>query len=334
VLGGGPFASGNSVPTGSGRLELARWLTRPENPLTARVMVNRIWRYHFGEGLVRTPNDFGIRGRPPTHPELLDHLATTFVKSGWSIKAMHRLIMASAVYQQQSRSTVTTGAPKAAGAAATDDCPVAPSALASRSSTDGVAEGDADDLSPFPRRRLGAEETRDAILKVCGMLDPSPGLGHPFPAPTSWGFTQHGPFNAVYEHGRRSVYLMTQRIRRHPFLALFDGADPNASTAERRTTTVPTQALFFLNDPFVHANSRQLADHTRAAVADESRQVVTVYRSVLGRDPDATERSEGAEFLAAYRSGATAAGKGDASAEALAALVRVLAGSNEFLTVD
>ena len=86
--------------------------------------------------------------------------------------------------------------------------------------------------------------------------------------------------------GRRSVYLMTQRIRRHPFLALFDGADPNASTAERRTTTVPTQALFFLNDPFVHANSRQLADRTLAAVADEPRQVVVVYRSVLGRDPD------------------------------------------------
>ena len=334
VLGGGPFASGNGAPTGSGRLELARWLTRPENPLTARVMVNRIWRYHFGEGLVRTPNDFGIRGRPPTHPELLDHLATSFVKSGWSIKAMHRLIMASAVYQQQSRSTAALGAPKAAGTTATDDCPVATSIPSSRSPTDGVAEGGGDDLSPFSRRRLGAEETRDAVLKVCGTLDPSPGLGHPFPAPTSWGFTQHGPFNAIYEHGRRSVYLMTQRIRRHPFLALFDGADPNASTAERRTTTVPTQALFFLNDPFVHANSRQLADRTLAAVADEPRQVVVVYRSVLGRDPDGTERNEGAEFLAAYRSGTTAAGKGDATAEALAALVRVLAGSNEFLTVD
>ncbi len=334
VLGGGAFASGDGAPMGSGRLELARWLTRPENPLTARVMVNRIWRYHFGEGLVRTPNDFGIRGRPPTHPELLDHLATAFVKSGWSIKAMHRLIMASAVYQQQSRSTAAVGAPKATGTPAADDCPVAPSTSSSRSPTDGVAEGGGDDLSPFPRRRLGAEETRDAILKACGTLDLSPGLGHPFPAPTSWGFTQHGPFNAVYEHGRRSVYLMTQRIRRHPFLALFDGADPNASTAERRTTTVPTQALFFLNDPFVHANSRQLADRTLAAVADEPRHVVAVYRSVLGRDPDATERSEGAEFLAAYRAGTIAAGKGDASAEALAALVRVLAGSNEFLTVD
>lgn len=334
VLGGGPFASSNRAPAGSGRLELARWLTRPENPLTARVMINRIWRYHFGEGLVRTPNDFGIRGRPPTHPELLDHLATSFVKSGWSIKAMHRLIMASAVYQQQSRSTVALGAPKTAGATATDDCPVATSIPSSRSPTDGVTEGGGDDLSPFPRRRLGAEETRDAVLQACGTLDPSPGLGHPFPAPTSWGFTQHGPFNAVYEHGRRSVYLMTQRIRRHPFLALFDGADPNASTAERRTTTVPTQALFFLNDPFVHTNSRLLAERTLAAVADETRQVVAIYRSVLGRDPDGTERSEGAEFLAAYRSGTTAAGKGDATAAALAALVRVLAGSNEFLTVD
>ena len=89
--------------SGSGRLELAQWLTRPDNPLTARVMVNRIWQYHFGRGLVKTPNDFGVRGMPPTHPELLDHLATEFVRSGWSIKAMHRLIMLSATYQQASK---------------------------------------------------------------------------------------------------------------------------------------------------------------------------------------------------------------------------------------
>src|SRR5262249_48371397 len=96
-LGGGPLEESG---TASGRFELAEWLTRPENSLTARVMVNRIWQYHFGRGLVKTPNDFGIRGLPPTHPELLDHLATLFIRSGWSVKAMHRLIMLSATYQQ------------------------------------------------------------------------------------------------------------------------------------------------------------------------------------------------------------------------------------------
>ncbi|HQZ64855.1 MAG TPA: PSD1 and planctomycete cytochrome C domain-containing protein, partial [Planctomycetaceae bacterium] len=202
---------------GSGRLELANWLTRPENPLTARVMVNRIWQYHFGRGLVKTPNDFGVRGLPPTHPDLLDHLATQFIQSGWSIKTMHRAIMLSATYQQ-SAGTETSG----------------------------------DDLyTHFARRRLSAEEIRDTILMVTRELDPEPGQGHPFPSPISWGFSQHGPFNAVYDHNKRSVYLMTQRLKRHPFLALFDGPDTNASTPDRLGTTVPTQALYFLNDPFV-----------------------------------------------------------------------------------
>src|SRR5205085_8936754 len=113
------------------------------------------------------------------------------------------------------------------------------------------------DFSSFLRRRLGAEETRDSILLVSGELDPTPGRGHPFRSPTTWGYTQHAPFNGIYDHSQRSVYLMTQRISRHPFLALFDGADPNASTAERRTTTVPTQALYFLNDPFIHAKAEK-----------------------------------------------------------------------------
>jgi hypothetical protein len=298
-------------------------------------MVNRIWEYHFGQGLVKTPNDFGTRGQPPTHPELLDHLAREFVRSGWSIKALHRLIMASAVYQQQSRWSVASepvvGGQSSANSAA-EDCPVIPGTTrVGRLITDSL---NADHFSPFPRRRLGAEETRDAILAVSGALDPTPGQGHPFPAPTGWGFTQHGPFNAVYDHDRRSVYLMTQRIRRHPFLALFDGADPNASTAERRTTTVPTQALFFLNDPFVHANSDRFADSVLAAGTDDPQRIRAAYRFAFGRDPSATELAEGADFLAAYRTELAASKTGDVERPAWAAFARVLIGSNEFLTVD
>ncbi len=300
---------GNPLPKeslGSGRLELAEWLTRPENPLTARVMVNRIWQYHFGRGIVKTPNDFGVRGLPPTHPDLLDHLATQFIRGGWSIKSMHRLIMLSATYQQAS-----------------------------------ARDASHDPLMPmndlyvgFPRRRLSAEEIRDAILTVSGELDPTPGREHPFPPPMRWGYTQHGPFNAVYDHNRRSVYLMTQRLKRHPFLALFDGPDPNASTADRLGTTVPTQALFFLNDPFVHDKADRWATRLSATVAEESQRIDQAWRSACGRSPTNAERTEAVEFLTTYRAELAAAKSEPIEQRALAAYLRTLIGSNEFLHVD
>jgi len=322
ILGGGPLPDGTA---GSGRLELAEWLVGPARALTARVMVNRLWQYHFGQGLVRTPNDFGARGLRPEQPELLDYLASHFIRSGWSVKSMHRLIMASAAYRQASARTLAAEAAAVAG----DTIPV--TAPPSPAATDGSTGGT---ISTFARRRLGAEETRDAILLASGTLDSSPGQGHAFPSPVSWGFTQHGPFSAVYEHHRRSVYLMTQRIKRHPFLALFDGPDPNASTAERRTTTVPTQALYFLNDPFVHASSEAFADRMLASASDEAGQIVASYRFALGRNPGPPEQASAAAFLAAYRSELAAAGLDHGPRPALAAFARVLFGSNEFLTVD
>lgn len=328
ALGGGPLPS---MTAGSGRLELAEWLTSPANPLTARVMVNRIWEYHFGQGLVRTPNDFGTRGLRPTHPELLDYLATAFVRSGWSIKSLHRMILASATYRQQSR--FSPGREPAGNSSPAEECPVLP--VGNVRSSGRVATVSGSDLaSPFSRRRLGAEETRDAILFASGELDPSPGTSHPFPAPTDWGYTQHGPYSAVYDHARRSVYLMTQRIKRHPFLALFDGADPNSSTPDRRVTTVPTQALYFLNDPFVHASSQALAGRIASAGGTEEDHIRGVYRRVLGRDPTPGERSDAAAFLGAYRAEFKASGETAPGDPALSALVRVLFGSNEFLTVD
>ena len=306
ALGGGPLGADVN---GSGRLELAQWLIRRENPLTARVMVNRIWQYHFGRGLVKTPNDFGVRGLPPSHPDLLDHLAARFIESGWSIKAMHRLVVSSATYQQSSAGDTTQG--DAAGG------------------TSG-----ADSFTPFARRRLGAEEIRDAILAKSGALDRTLARGHPFPSPVGWRFTQHAPFNAVYDHDKRSIYLMTQRIKRHPFLALFDGADPNASTAVRQTTTVPTQALFFLNDPFVHAKAETYATRLQAARPDEPGRIELAWRDVLGRSPTAAERQEALSFLKEYRDGLAALKLDHCDLRALAAYVRTLFGSNEFVYVD
>jgi len=297
ALGGGPLSA---EAEGSGRLELAQWLTRPDNPLTARVMANRIWQYHFGRGLVKTPNDFGLRGLPPTHPELLDHLAAQFVRSDWSVKAMHRLVMFSSTYQ-----------------------------LAS------LAEATPIDLyASFQRRKLSAEEIRDSILAVSGELDSMPAKEHPFPTPISWGFTQHGPFSAVYDHNRRSVYLMTQRLKRHPFLALFDGADPNATTAQRLGTTVPTQALYFLNDPFVHAKSEQWATRLMEATTVPIERIELAYLRTFGRIPTEIERAEAIDFLAAYRAELVTMERKDVETLSLAAYLRTLIGSNEFLHVD
>ena len=300
---------GTTLPVetpGSGRLELAQWLADSSNPLTARVMANRIWLYHFGRGLVKTPNDFGLRGQPPTHPELLDHLATEFMHKGWSIKAIHREIMRSATYQQSSQTDQTR--------------------------SNGVELGAVEKLyAAFPERRLSAEEIRDAILAVSGELDRSVTREHPFPSPLTWGFSQHGPFLAVYGHNKRSLYLMTQRLKRHPFLALFDGADPNASTPQRQTTTVPTQALFFLNDPMIHATSGKWATRLFSLGSHEQARLDLAWRQGLGRPPSAAELAEAVEFLNAYRLELAAEPvKESAEIRALAAYLRSLLASNEF----
>lgn len=284
---------GTEIPpdVGSGRRELGDWISR--HPLTARVMVNRIWQWHFGQGLVRSPNDFGARGETPTHPELLDFLAARFVQSGYSIKQMHRLIIQTAAYQRASATPATTDP-------------------ANRW------------LAHFSRRRLTAEELRDSVLLASGRLDLAPGTTHPFPPESTWKFSQHRPFNAVYETDKRSAFLMVQRQRRHPYLALFDGADPNSSTPARETSTVPTQALFFLNDPVFHAQAAAVAEKFVSLPDDETR-IADAWRLILQRKPTDDEITRARDFLAAYP------GK---PAEKWAAQVRVLMASNEFLHID
>ena len=319
---GEPTQPGDSVPRGfirvlgqpelpegtrgSGRLELANWLTRPDHPLTARVMVNRIWQYHFGRGLVSTPNDFGVRGQAPSHPELLDYLATEFRNSGWSVKSMHRLLLLSATWQQSSL----------------DDGSGSPS------------PAEENRFRGFARRRLSAEEIRDAILAVAGELDRTPGESHPFPSPVSWGYSQHGPFSAVYDTNRRSVYLMTQRLKRHPFLALFDGADPNSSTALRAGTTVPTQALFFLNDPLIHTAAKNWADRLHQTSLSLPEQIQLAWSTALNREPDAQELQDALAFLTEYNAQTGQTATKDQQLAAFSALLRTLIGSNEFLHVD
>lgn len=305
VLGGGPIPA---ECKGSGRLELAQWLTDPNNPLTARVMVNRIWQHHFGRGLVATPNDFGKRGSLPTHPELLDYLALRFQREGWSVKAMHRLIMLSRTYQ-------LAGAPPA-----------------------GSAEKDPNNeyLSRFPRRRLEAEEIRDSLLVFSGALERGAPGPHPFPPPSSWNFTQHKPFTAVYDGNHRSVYLMTQRIQKHPYLALFDGPDPNLSTPVRSATTTPLQALFLMNSEFVHSHMDRFAGRLLELEPDLKRRLDRAHRIVLARPAAPAELQKATEYLEEAVQKLAAAGVPQSSRPqaALASYLRALVSSNEFLFVD
>lgn len=287
VFGGEAVASDG----GSGRRQLADWVAG--HPLTARVIVNRIWGWHFGRGLVRSLNDFGARGETPTHPELLEWLSARFVESGYSVKELHRMIVLTEAYRRAS-------------------------------ATPHTADPDNRWLAHFMRRRLTAEELRDSLLAASGLLDLTPGQAHPFPEEKTWTFSQHAPFNAVYETNRRSAFLMVQRQRRHPFLSLFDGADPNASTPIRGTTTVPTQALYFINDPFFHAQASAFAN-SLMPLPDDGTRMVHTWRTLFQRDPTDAERQRVVEFLAAYPA---------ADNEKWAAFSRVLLASNEFLHVD
>jgi len=288
----------------SGRRELADWLTSPTNPLTARVMVNRIWLYHFGRGIVATPNDFGIRGELPTHPELLDFLATSFREQGYSLKAMHRLILNSRAYQLSSD-----------------------------------LDSPAETIDPVNqwfwrhnRQRLDAESLRDTWLALSGELDLTMGGPHPFPPVSAWAYSQHNPFDAVYDSRLRTVYLMTQRIKRHPFLSLFDGADPNTTTGKRESTITPSQALFMMNDDFMHQRSTAFAQRLIRECPSEDEQIIRLYESAYARHPSDQELQQSRQFLQRYSlkipEGA------DRTVLSLAAYLRVILSSNEFLYLN
>ncbi|NBV21481.1 MAG: DUF1553 domain-containing protein [Proteobacteria bacterium] len=337
VLGGQPLPKdcGNS-----GRLDLANWIADPANPLTARVLVNRLWQHHFGRGLVTTPNDFGTRGQAPTHPELLDFLARKFIESGWSIKAMHRLILTSHTWSVASGVSpdVEPGVPPGGKNAASTRSgffgskPKAANATADLFAKNAVKDPNNSLWWRAERRRLDAESIRDALLYVSGDLDETMGGAHPFPPVHTWGFTQHNQFFANYDNRQRTVYQMQQRLRKHPFLALFDGADPNSSTATREPSTTPLQSLFMMNDKFAHEEAAKFAARMQQGETDEARQINRAFLALYARPPQPDELKMATDYLATFRT--KLAEKKLPADQAWASLSRALLGANEFLYLD
>jgi len=270
--------------------------------------VNRVWQWHFGQGLVATPDDFGTRGERPSHPELLDYLASRFMAGGWSIKKLHKLMLLSRTYQS-----------------ATGDNP--------RNAAKDPANKF---LWKFNPRRLDAEEIRDAWLALSGPLDLTPAREQPFPPEMQWKYTQHEPFLANYASSKRSVYLMQQRIRKQPFLDLFDGADPNSVTGSRPVTTTALQALYTLNDPFFHEQADALALRVGMREGSDLARLRYAYRLVYGRVPAPDEIREARKYLTSARESlaSTPMLEDRTYREAWASFMRVLLSSNEFLTLD
>jgi len=272
-----PFAKG------SGRLELAEAIASKDNPLTARVMVNRIWQHHFGAGLVRTPSDFGTRSEPPSHPGLLDWLAREFMEHEWSVKHLHRLIMLSAAYQQASD--------------ADDPSPAAGLRMVALTSGDtrrGATAGSSSQVDPenrllwrYNRQRLDFESLRDSLLFVSGELDSQAGgKSVELFAP---------PFSK-----RRAVYGYLDRQFLPGTLRVFDFANPDLHTPQRSETTVPQQALFFLNGPFVIERARALAAQSKVGAAETpAHRLARLYRCVYQREPTRLQLRNGLQFVQA-----------------------------------
>ena len=280
-------ANASPFTNGSGRLELARAIASRDNPLTARVYVNRVWLHHFGEGLVRTPGDFGVRTEAPVQRELLDYLAASFMENGWSTKKLHRMIVLSATYQRGSEASAASL----------------------------KADPDNRYLTHMNRRRLDFEAVRDTLLAVSGKLDPSVGglpvdlEAEPFPP-------------------RRTLYGLIDRQNLPAVFRSFDFANPDVCNQGRFTTTVPQQALFMMNSPFVIEQARHLVQRAEVkAAAGNAQKIQTLCRLVWQRPPDRDELQLAEKFIAAQPPGA-------ASLSPLEKYAQILLLSNELMFVD
>jgi hypothetical protein len=307
-----PRVLAGELNTASNRLDLANWLTRPDHPLTARVIVNRLWQHHFGKGLVDTPNDFGTRGSPPTHPELLDWLARELVEptvaSGkpWSLKRMHRLMVTSATYMQASNVPASEAAAK--------------------------IDPENKLLWKMNRRRLEAEAIRDAILATAGSINREvggPSVKVPLePEVYDLIFTEDEPSGLwpvtsdTKQHNRRTIYLFVKRNVRIPMLETFDQPDTLNSCAARPVSTFAPQSLILMNGPFAREQSRILSDAlVRSAGPDHKAQIELLYRRAYGRLPTAAETNLCRAFLTRQ------------SSRALADLCLAIFNTNEFVYV-
>ena len=281
----------------SGRLELANWLVSDANPLTARVAVNRVWHHLFGEGIVRSVDNFGSMGEQPSNVELLNWLAATFKTDGWSTKALIRRIVMSETYRQSAASN-----PRAA-----------------------AVDPENRLLWRQNRRRLEAEPIRDAILAISGKLDLTTG---------GKVIADRLKSEFGYKHTslRRSVYVPALRNAIHPLLAVFDIADPNLVTGRRNTSTLATQALYLMNSPFVMEQSRFAAARLlKDNLPDDSARLNRAYQRTLGRPPSQRERELVLKYLRDFR---PAKARGDARSQAWSTVFQSLFASVDFRYVE
>jgi Protein of unknown function (DUF1553)/Protein of unknown function (DUF1549)/Planctomycete cytochrome C len=303
-----PFADPpkTGYPTSGRRRAFGEAIASEDNPLTARVMINRIWYQHFGQGIVTTPNNFGKMGTQPSNPELLDWLATEFMARGWSIKQMHRVIMNSETYKMASDYYIGADAEK-----------------------DPTNQS----LWRFPIKRLEAEVIRDAVLSASGDLNFQAG-GKPFFPPVPEAVTSQVPTKGRWEKTeegpstwRRSIYAYVKRNLKYPMFEVFDQPDATLSCERREVTTVPTQALTLFNNEFFLLQARHFAERViREAGNDPARQIKLMYQTAFSREPTARELSQAAEFL---KNQAKPGGQ-----TALAELAHVIFNTNEFLYIN
>ena len=302
----------------SGRLPLARWLVKPDHPLTSRVMVNRIWQWHFGQGLVRSPDNFGRLGERPSHPELLDWLACEFsgqIDAGnsspraWSLKTAHRSMIASATYRQNTN--------------------IQPAAV--------LADPENRLLWRSHRQRMEVEVLRDSLLWISGQLDEIPG-GSMLPTPNRNYVTSTANVNpAVYNSNRRSIYLPVVRSALYEVFTAFDFADPSTLAGQRDQTTVAPQALFMMNSAFVLDQVRSLAREIHAIpVSDTSARIRFLYQRAYSRGPSEAEVSRLTGYLDRLRSAMANSGIAETEIETRVwvSMCRAVLSANEFVYVD
>jgi hypothetical protein len=299
-----------AVSEGSGRLQLAEWMVRPENPLTARVMVNRLWKHHFGQGIVRSVDNFGKTGDAPTHPHLLDFLARRFIESGWSIKALHRMMVLSSTYAMSSQSLP-----------------------------------EAEKLDPenklvhrMPVQRLEAESIRDSILAVAGSLD-SKMLGPSVPPHISSyqdgrGKPESGPLEG---NGRRSIYIQVRRNFLTPMFLAFDYPLPISAIGRRSVSTVPSQALMLMNNEFVASQAKTWAERLLQHETVSENLVRKMFLTAFGRPASNQEVEETLQFVREqgqrHAASVSALSKAEIKQRVWADVAHVLFNSAEFIYV-
>jgi hypothetical protein len=294
-------------PQQSGRLELAQWLTHKNNPLTPRVMVNRVWKHLFGAGLVATVENFGVTGEKPSHPELLDHLAARFVRDGWSVKRLIRTLVLSRAYQLSGETTAANLTADPANRLVWRHSP----------------------------RRLDAEEIRDAMLAVSGKLDRtrpdgSAAMDMKVIELTNVSAEAKRIQDAANKSHHRSVYLPLLRTLTPRSLEVFDFAEQGLVVGSRDSTTVPTQALYLLNDPFVRDQAKGLALRLNKNAIDDAGRIHLAYEAALGRQANEKEHARAVSYLRDYEADAKKEGAKDARTAAWASLCQALLASAEF----